>query len=37
VVEGRDIGSVVAPDAELKVFLTASEIERAGAAVRAGR
>jgi cytidylate kinase len=29
VVEGRDIGSVVAPDAELKVFLTASEIERA--------
>jgi cytidylate kinase len=30
VVEGRDIGSVVFPDAELKVFLTASEDERAG-------
>jgi CMP/dCMP kinase len=29
VVEGRDIGSVVAPDAELKVFLTASAGERA--------
>lgn len=29
VVEGRDIGSVVFPDAELKVFLTASEEERA--------
>jgi len=29
VVEGRDIGSVVAPDADLKVYLTASEIERA--------
>jgi cytidylate kinase len=29
VVEGRDIGSVVAPDAELKVFLTASADERA--------
>jgi cytidylate kinase len=29
VVEGRDIGTVVAPDAELKVFLTASETERA--------
>lgn len=29
VVEGRDIGSVVAPDAELKVFLTASAAERA--------
>ncbi|MGH3734740.1 MAG: (d)CMP kinase [Micromonosporaceae bacterium] len=29
VVEGRDIGSVVAPDAELKVFLTASDTERA--------
>lgn len=29
VVEGRDIGSVVAPDAHLKVFLTASEQERA--------
>ncbi|MFI6271823.1 (d)CMP kinase [Micromonospora zamorensis] len=29
VVEGRDIGSVVAPDADLKVFLTASEEARA--------
>ena len=29
VVEGRDIGSVVFPDAELKVFLTASPEERA--------
>lgn len=29
VVEGRDIGAVVAPDADLKVFLTASEAERA--------
>jgi cytidylate kinase len=29
VVEGRDIGSVVAPDAELKIYLTASEAERA--------
>ncbi|MGN9811487.1 (d)CMP kinase [Micromonospora sp. BQ11] len=29
VVEGRDIGSVVAPDANLKVFLTASEAARA--------
>jgi cytidylate kinase len=29
VVEGRDIGSAVAPDAELKVFLTASADERA--------
>jgi cytidylate kinase len=29
VAEGRDIGTVVAPDAELKVFLTASEGERA--------
>ncbi len=29
VVEGRDIGSVVFPDAELKVFLTASVAERA--------
>ena len=29
VVEGRDIGAVVAPDADLKVFLTASESERA--------
>lgn len=29
VVEGRDIGSVVFPDAELKVYLTASDAERA--------
>ena len=29
VVEGRDIGTVVFPDATLKVFLTASEEERA--------
>jgi cytidylate kinase len=29
VAEGRDIGTVVAPDAELKVFLTASSQERA--------
>jgi CMP/dCMP kinase len=29
VVEGRDIGTVVAPDAELKVFLTADPQERA--------
>jgi cytidylate kinase len=29
VVDGRDIGSVVFPDADLKVFLTASEEERA--------
>jgi CMP/dCMP kinase len=29
VAEGRDIGTVVAPDAELKVFLTASGEERA--------
>ena len=29
VVEGRDIGTVVAPDAEVKVFLTASPEERA--------
>jgi cytidylate kinase len=29
VAEGRDIGTVVAPDAELKVFLTASPSERA--------
>lgn len=29
VVEGRDIGAVVAPDAELKVFLTASAAARA--------
>jgi cytidylate kinase len=30
VMEGRDIGSVVFPDADLKVFLTASVGERAG-------
>jgi cytidylate kinase len=29
VAEGRDIGTVVAPDAEVKVFLTASPQERA--------
>lgn len=29
VAEGRDIGTVVAPDAELKIFLTASADERA--------
>lgn len=29
VIEGRDIGTVVAPDAEVKVFLTASVAERA--------
>ncbi len=29
VAEGRDIGTVVAPNAELKVFLTASDEERA--------
>jgi cytidylate kinase len=29
VVEGRDIGTVVSPDAPLKVFLTASDSERA--------
>lgn len=29
VVEGRDIGTVVLPDAPLKIFLTASESERA--------
>ncbi|WP_328348330.1 (d)CMP kinase [Micromonospora sp. NBC_00421] len=29
VVEGRDIGAVVAPDADLKVYLTASEAARA--------
>ena len=30
VMEGRDIGSVVFPDAEIKIFLTASVGERAG-------
>jgi cytidylate kinase len=29
VVEGRDIGTIVAPDADLKVFLTAAPDERA--------
>ena len=29
VIEGRDIGSIVAPDAEVKVFLVAHETERA--------
>lgn len=29
VVEGRDIGTVVAPDADLKIFLTANPTERA--------
>jgi CMP/dCMP kinase len=29
VVEGRDIGAVVAPDAELKIFLTADSTQRA--------
>ena len=29
VVEGRDIGTVVLPDADVKIFLTASETERA--------
>jgi cytidylate kinase len=29
VAEGRDIGTVVSPDAALKVFLTASDAERA--------
>ena len=29
VIEGRDIGSVVAPAAEVKVFLVADEVERA--------
>ena len=29
VIEGRDIGTVVAPDAQVKVFLTADERERA--------
>ncbi len=30
VIEGRDIGSVVFPEAEVKVYLTASDTERAG-------
>ena len=34
--EGRDIGTVVAPDAELKVWLTADEAERARRRASAG-
>jgi CMP/dCMP kinase len=34
VAEGRDIGTVVSPDAPLKVFLTASEEERANRRAR---
>lgn len=34
IVEGRDIGTVVFPDAELKVFLTANDEERAHRRVR---
>jgi cytidylate kinase len=34
VAEGRDIGTVVAPDAELKIFLEASEAERAARRAR---
>ena len=34
VIEGRDIGTNVAPDAEVKVFLTASPAERARRRVR---
>jgi cytidylate kinase len=34
VAEGRDIGTVVAPDAEVKVFLEASETERAARRAR---
>ena len=33
-VEGRDIGTVVFPEAEVKVFLTASDEERAHRRVR---
>ena len=29
VVEGRDIGTVVVPDADLKIYLTADAAERA--------
>ncbi|MGH8998055.1 MAG: (d)CMP kinase, partial [Acidimicrobiia bacterium] len=36
VVEGRDIGTVVAPDAALKVYLSASAEERAARRVRQG-
>jgi cytidylate kinase len=34
VVDGRDIGSVVFPDADLKIFLTASPEARAGRRIR---
>lgn len=34
VIEGRDIGTVVFPDAEIKIFLTASDEERAHRRVR---
>jgi len=34
VVEGRDIGTVVFPDAELKIFLTADLVERANRRLR---
>ena len=34
VIEGRDIGTVVCPDAQLKIFLTASDEERAHRRVR---
>lgn len=34
VLEGRDIGTVVAPDAQVKVFLTASEAARAARRAR---
>jgi cytidylate kinase len=34
VLEGRDIGTVVFPDAEVKIFLTATPEERAGRRVR---
>lgn len=37
VVEGRDIGTVVFPDAELKVFLTASPEERANRRIQQRR
>lgn len=30
VIEGRDIGTVIAPAAELKIFLTADEVARSG-------
>jgi len=37
VMEGRDIGSTVAPEADLKIFLTASLEERAHRRLRDGR